>query len=742
MKKRYTILVLLCCIVIFKIHSEDYIFNFSISDFQIEYAADGAAVYPINENFVLLEDTSMPALPVCYKNILLPPNATISSYDYFILEQSIMPNIHYLRKNTYPLPTDNSAQTFNTILEHKRSHVYSFANHVSILSESQYGNYRYITLQICPFTYYADSCLILLSQIKVSINTNELYGQPTNGNNHVNIDIFRKILLNSELMPHEVTYRSHQQVIDYIIITPDSLKSAYLPLKWWKTIKGINTKIITTEEIYSTYAESSPQLKIKRCLYDYYNSYGTKWVLLGGDNTIVPVVECYGKCGQYSDKTIPCDLFYACFEGQFDWNANGNDTIGEIQDNISMIPNVFVSRLPIRTKDHVSNYIQKLLKYEQNPPSQNYAKKFLMCGKHLWNTYANGISDGQLKSELFYTTYIQPYWNGIKYRFYDSDTDFGGNYYDLTPENIIAQFNTGYQFVHYAAHGQFNYWTTETNNLTPSYVTQLDNSNYYPVIVTMSCLTNKFDSSVDPCLSEAFIRDSKGAICYLGSSRYGWGYINSDSSHIYLGPSFNYNGIFLRSIFRDKALHFAESTTYAKLAYVSSSYNYGAYRWLQFSLNPIGDPEIPIYTENPLRFMNVTLTKTNSDIFVNTNGVDSCTITITSADDYGETYFNTIHDVSSAIFEDIPSSYYIAITKRNFTPYIYSSPLYIQNEILNEECIITNTNNIAVGESVTPIKPTGKVIIPSTGKLEILNADNVSIESGFEVELGGALEIR
>ena len=140
--------------------------------------------------------------------------------------------------------------------------------------------------------------------------------------------------------------------------------------------------------------------------------------------------------------------------------------------------------------------------------------------------------------------------------------------------------------------------------------------------------------------------------------------------------------------------------------------------------------------------MNVTLTKTNSDIFVNTNGVDSCTITITSADDYGETYFNTIHDASSAIFEDIPSSYYIVITKRNFTPYIYSSPLYIQNEILNEECIITNTNNIAIGESVTPVKPTGKVIIPSTGKLEILNADNVSIESGFEVELGGTLEIR
>ena len=258
----------------------------------------------------------------------------------------------------------------------------------------------------------------------------------------------------------------------------------------------------------------------------------------------------------------------------------------------------------------------------------------------------------------------------------------------------------------------------------------------------MACHTNYFDShSREPCLSEAFIRHPNGAICYFGSSRSGWGSPNANPSYITLGPSVSINGVFFRSLFRDKIVHFAEIAANAKLSAISLSGYHGSNRWLQFSLNPIGDPELPIYTDNPVSFTGVTVTKTGNNLNVSTNGVDSCTIAVTSASDYGETYYNVLDNVSSGIFQDAPASYFVVVTKHNYVPYVYSSPLYIQNEIFTTDQTISNVDNVVVGESVTPLKPQGKVIIQSGGKLEIENAD-VVLDKGFEVNLGGELEIR
>lgn len=387
-------------------------------------------------------------------------------------------------------------------------------------------------------------------------------------------------------------------------------------------------------------------------------------------------------------------------------------------------------------------YIQKLFRYEQAPPIQNYAKRMLLCGTRIWNLYPNGQSDAQLKSELFYNTYIQPYWSGSKYKFYDSDTDFGGSSYDLTPENINAQMGTGYHFVHYAAHGKTDSLCTETNMYVPNHEMQMRNDDALSVFVTMACCTNKFDSSTDPCLSEAFIRHTGGAICYFGSSRDGWGIPNPDINNITLGASFKYNSIFFRSIFNENVVNFAEIAAEAKVAYISSSIVNNSYRWLQYSLNPMGDPELPIYTENPMLFTGITITKNGNNIIVNTNGIDNCTITITSFDDYGDTYFNTQRDVSSAVFTNVPTSYFIVITKHNYVPYIYSSPLYIQREIFADEKIITSASKVFAGKDVTSLKPQGEVIVQPGGKLKIYNAEKVILNSGFKVESGGELIIR
>ena len=732
-------MVLLCNVIQYTI-AINYELNYSLSDFQIENSVDGAIVIPLKDDFVMLEDTSLPALPVSYVNILLPQGTGLSSYNYSISEYSVIPGISSVQNNMPPTLTSSISSFVPKISSRSVNSSYP-TQHVSLIEEKQYGGNNYVIIRVCPFTYYPDSCLCFVSQIQVSIEVEPISVPSFGGTSNNNL--FRKILFNPELLSEPAFPLAVQQPVDYIIITPDSIKSAYQSLVNWKTIKGVKTQIVTLEEIFANYTDPTPQLKIKRCLYDYFANHGTKWVLLGGDNTLIPAMGCYGNVnnGGTIDYNIPCDLFYACFSGSFDWNANANSIIGEPQDGVNLIPDIYVSRLPIRTRAHVENYVQKLLNYEQTPPSNNFVKNLLLCGTHLWNTYPTGQSDAELKSELFYNTYIQPYWDGTKYRFYDSDTDFGGASYNLIPSNINAQLNTGYHFMHYASHGSPDHWATEYGGYTPTDVYQLENDTLPSVIVTMACLTNKFDDTMDPCLSEAFIRHRGGAICYFGSSRYGWGYNNADINHISLGTSFRYNGMFFRSLFKDGFTHFAEVAANVKLALASSSNNNGSYRWLQFSLNPVGDPELPIYTENPIQFSNITVTKAATNVIVNTNGVEDCTITLTSADDYGETYFSTQQNASSAQFFNVPQSFFVVITKQNYKPYVYTSLMYLQNETYTEEKLISNVGTIFAGKNVTDTKPHGEVIIQPGGKLCIQNANEVELHSGFEVKLGGQLDI-
>lgn len=744
-KHIFALLLCVNCAFSQLLYADSYIFNFNLSDFYVENTTEGAMIFPLKDNYVLLEDITLPALPVCFANVLLPQNTRVLSVSYQLSDQHVVPNVRHVLNNIPACPTDKAISQWQILHNQvQQDHASYPTQNVSLVSEESYGMYRYATIQICPFTYYVDSCLLLQSQIHISIET-EPVGATTITDGRCNKDLLRQLIINPDALPDEedvIRDGLPNQTVDYLIITRDSLKQAFLPLAYWKTIKGVKTQVITLEEIYSNYSEPTHQLQIKRCLQYFYNYHNLKWALLGGDDTIVPTINCFKQINDTTPVNAPCDLFYCCFNGRFDWNANGNDTIGELADSVSFIPSVYLSRLPIRTKKHVSTYVQKLLRYEQQPPLQNYVKRMLLSGRHIWKTYPNGLSDAQLKSELFYSTYIQQYWNGTKYRFYDSDTDFGGSTYDLTPENINEQLNTGYHFVHYASHGEIDSLPTEANKYSPYYVRQLENNKFPSVFVTMACHTNYFDSpSRDPCLSEAFIRHPSGAICYFGCSRYGFGDINNSPTHISLGLSFRINGVFFQSLFKDKITHFAETAAYAKLSVLSSSYSEGAYRWLQFALNPVGDPELPIYTDNPIKFSNITIARTGNEISVNTNNIDSCTITVTSADDYGDTYFSVLRNASTGLFTNVPASYFVVITKHNYVPYIYSSPMYIQNEVILNERIINNVASVVAGESVTPLKPQGNVIIQSGGKLEIYNADSVILDKGFEVKLGGELNI-
>ena len=430
-------------------------------------------------------------------------------------------------------------------------------------------------------------------------------------------EIVKDIVVNKDEVPLPDNRISTKEDVEHLIITNRALQGTFQVLADHRIANGLVSEVITTSTIYSDYEGATDQIKIKNCVKDYYETRGLKWVVIGGDDYIVPDQNVYSAVNgtDYEDYTIPADLFYTCFDNQFDWNATDDDKIGNVDDNVDMSPEVYIGRIPVRTVEEAGAYITKLIDYELNPPV-DIADKFLMTGCELWGSVGL-VSDGEAKSEAMWTDYIADNWQGTKYKFYDTNTDFpGGSSYDLTASNLQDQIDSGYGFVHMATHGNQTLWGAEVGYYSSNGALAQTNTKL-GIVVTIACITNAFDCDatatsancdggpymLDPSLSEGFIRNPNGgAVGYLGSSRYGWG-SGDTADH---GVSFQYNDQFFYKLFTgegqtvDTSKRFGAVVSLAKLERLGSAASNGAYRWIMYSLNVTGDPALKITTNSDL----------------------------------------------------------------------------------------------------------------------------------------------
>jgi hypothetical protein len=259
-------------------------------------------------------------------------------------------------------------------------------------------------------------------------------------------------------------------------------------------------------------------------------------------------------------------------------------------------------------------------------------------------------------------------------------------------------------------------------------------------------------------LSEAFIRHpTGGAVAYFGSSREGWGTHDFNA----LGWSFQLSAKFFKTLFSDISNNFSEVVKLTKLNYVSESNDF-FWHWLLLSNNAIGDAELPIYTTIPNKFENITLEYNDSNLTINTNGIDSCTITLSNNIGNDEEYYSTYTNVSSTTFNNVPDQYTIVITKDNYIPYVIKKDCHLTGGTIDIHKVIagctrtkiggmpnfadnimqTNNTTTSIPEIDAPANPPSvwQVKITPTGSLEVLNGGIVIINY-LSMEDGGELYI-
>ena len=677
-------------------------------------------------------DELQPGLPLLPLNVALPSRGLYKGIKVSIQKKELIIKDVDIAPNPKAVITGSSVNSQALSPVKYNGNVFPDSN-VEYVGSSEIRDVGIARFLICPFIYDSSKReLYLIEKLELNIET-ERTSSPSKVNipfDEKSLNMLRAQVCNGSALPsasvEEYAMPTPNEPIKYLIVTNMNLANDFQGLADWKKTKGINSKVVTVEEIEQTGNGKTLQEKIKHFIYDTYVSDGLQYVLLGGDDTVVPVQ--YSYCDYFKDAVnsyyIPSDAYYSCFGENFEWDANGNRLYGEPDDGIDFTQNVYLARVPVRTPWEAYIFSDRVLDYEQDPMRTGWKNKMLSMGYKL-DTDNDNSDDAEKKGEYIYDHYIKGNWNGKWSKFYNSGTNLPveGNY-EFVSQNIQEQLSKGYAFVDVIAHGSPIAWGTgDVNSYTTDEASELYNSGY-SFITTNSCHTNAFDQAnalqTDPCLSESLIRnENSGVVAYWGCSREGW-----DNSWDIPGCSTQYTGQFYKNLFSPECTdkNYGYISALAKGYFINSCKYDGTYRWVQLGLNAIGDPEMPIYTEEPKEFSDAYVKYTGiGKVSVNT-GTDGATVCISSNKDT-EPYYKVIRDIRNIEFSNLPKEVTICITKQNYIPKVYNlKNTYIQNKNVSNLTVIasdgifigsdvTNTTSGPVEFSAPAVRLTGKEII-------------------------------
>lgn len=484
---------------------------------------------------------------------------------------------------------------------------------VEVVEEGYWGSNHLVTLAVAPLRYYAaEGILVLIYSLQLQIETELVSAEEQISlsrfrglGNPVSPEMLEKLVSNKEDIGRFATLGSFPKLTsggaaEYVIITSEALASAFEPLAEWKTQKGVPAKIVLLSEIESSYPGIDTQEKIRNFLMEAYMS-GLKWVLLGGDENVVPIKHCYPYDTNYEKKQGKLqitDLYYADFTG--DWEVDGDGIWGEkTHDNPDLYPEVYIGRVPADTPQEVSNWVEKLLTYEKNPGGGDFS----YLTKALW-ICADQMRDYDQHGHI--AAVFPDYFTKDLSSLIEEPTGYDPNPTQPTGDQVIEVMNQGWNFINNLNHGNpdnYSSMSSGYNGGPPKYyvwgdtlfqpesgaLTHLDSTQNYGIHYSISCYTGAFDmeaiwSRPTPnSFGEVYVLlPNRGGVAFCGNSRFGWVH----SSYL------------LQTKFFELAFQGGEFNHLGVVEAVSKN-SYPNYRDLNYGHNLLGDPEMPIWIDTP-----------------------------------------------------------------------------------------------------------------------------------------------
>jgi len=292
---------------------------------------------------------------------------------------------------------------------------------------------------------------------------------------------------------------------DMVIITPELFSEQAQPLVEHKNTIGITTFLKTCEEIYQEYNGRDNAEKIKYFIKDAIETKGISYVLLiGGRNGgifeekwYLPVR--YANVDDDAETSYISDLYYADIyneTGDFaTWDTNGNGILAEWKnfkkDELGLIPDVYLGRLPCRTNREVSNMVNKIIAYETSDKSSWFSNMVVVGGDSAPGDEYNEGEEENKQALLYMDDFTST-------RCWTSDETFTGT------DDVMNAINPGCGFLFFDGHANPASWSTHPpgdkktwiNGLTVFDMPKLENGNKHPICVVGGCHIAQFNVSL------------------------------------------------------------------------------------------------------------------------------------------------------------------------------------------------------------------------------------------------------
>lgn len=360
-----------------------------------------------------------------------------------------------------------------------------------------------------------------------------------------------------------------------IIISSTQTQSFLDDFVDWKISHGITPKVYLTEEIYTEYDGEDNAAKVRNFIIDAYTTWSStatplEYVILAGDDEIVPLRGCYGKVGNTIDNVIPTDIYFSNLDG--DWNADGDNIYGEVTDDPDYLPEVAIGRFPAETEVEFANILMKHSYYTENNTYSNDIVYF----------YGENLNNNPLTWGGDYKDEIQPLIPAGFHinKLYDREGTFSTN----TVKNSI---NQGLGIINHMGHCNETHLFGQNNGHVATYT-----NTEYGFAYSQGCYPAAFDEATSneaEAVGENIVISEHGLYAFVGNTRYGW-YAPGSTN----GASQPYDIKFFEGLFTQNMRELGDALVYSRLELVNEAMTSDVMRWVHYELILFGDPSIAV----------------------------------------------------------------------------------------------------------------------------------------------------
>ena len=693
MKRNFFIsLILMCLVGVIKAETVSHTFNFSESDFEIFASDTDSLIISSIKDAATYPDPSQPGIPILGRNLALSANETVTNVTYTFNKRLIRSGVD-LKNAPMAIPTSMSIDDVITPPGGYAANVYPSTN-CTLSKCYRIGGVNIASLLVTPFVfdaqnrnlYFVDSLQVEL-ETEVSMARNIIPGTTAS-----QMELLEATVENTSFLDRvDITLPPVEEddYCEYLIITKENFKNAFQPLADWKRKKGVPSKIMTVEEIERTYTSNYRHMRIKEYIKDMYENNGLNFVLLGGDVETIPVQYCCVEGAKAGDPVfIPADIYYACMD-DIVWDTNGDGKAATTGDNVSIVPNINVTRASVTSVEEVNIFVNRIIDYEKSP---NFINLFLQAGARL-----DFYFPSHPVAERIYNDVIYGNINLESVKYFDTYTSSGLTF---TKQGFSDELAKGYQFAEVISHGSSHILSNEngTSFYDLQFASSLNNAGH-TLLTTTACYTNSFDNEEvyepNPCLSEALMRNpNSGIIGYLGSSSSGW---HEETPIPSMTLSFSYEKDFYERLLNTetqfpRVKHFGALVNFIKHTHISFLENDMIYRWLHFSINALGDPETPIFNTNPIENTSATAEFDENGTLVVDTGIDGAKVCVSSSDNACAYFYETSNGSQISTFDTGFGTFDVWITKQNYIPKHFTVSRYQAIELIETKITSISPN--------------------------------------------------